>query len=122
MTVVYGGGASEVVQFVVVVCWLFCTKASCVTTDDLEQLLGEAVHNALRSARITVKEAARLMLVPEPNLYSMLRGDGKYHLGLVHLARLPFAFWTWFGPTLFYLVAKQNVVAIGEELGLRKSA
>lgn len=120
MTIVYGKVTA--LEFVVVAGWLFCVKAAAVTTDDLEQLLGEAVHTSLRQARITVKDAACLMRIPEPNLYSMLRGDGKYHLALVHLARLPFGFWSWFGPSLFYLVAKQNVVAIGEELGLRKSA
>jgi hypothetical protein len=98
------------------------TFLSAVSVDSLEKMLGLAVLDALEACHLTVKEAAPLMRLDESNLRSMLRGDGKYHLGVVHLARLPFTFWLCFGPKLFGLVARQNLEAIAEDIGLRKSA
>ena len=90
--------------------------------DRLEKVLGQAVLDALNAVHLSVKESAALMKVDEGNLRSMLRGEGKYHLGLVHLARLPFSFWTVFGPVLFFLMAQQSLHEIREDLGLRRSA
>lgn len=98
-------------------------RAITVASDErLEKVLGQSVLDALNRIHLTTKEAAALMLIDHGNLTSMLRGEGRYHLGLVHLARLPFTFWTVFGPTLFYLMAKQNIQQIQEDLGLGKSA
>lgn len=120
MTVV--GGELSWSGVVLVAGWLFCQRLSIMATDDLEQVLGIAVLDALGAIHLTVKEAAPMMRVNEANLRSMLRGEGKYHLGMVHLLRLPFQFWFWFGPVLFALVAKQRLTSMAEDLGLRKSA
>lgn len=98
-------------------------RLSCVQPDaELEKILGRAVLDALDAIHLTVKEAAPLMKVDESNLRSMLRGEGKYKLGLVHIARLPFSFWTVFGPVLFFLLAKRNVTALAETLEMRKAS
>ena len=88
--------------------------------DDIEKVLGMVVLDCLNAIHLTVKEAAPMMGVPEANLYSMLRGQGKYRLALVHLTRLPFPFWAQFGPRLFFLLAKMNIEAIGQERQIRK--
>ena len=96
-------------------------KAITMQTDErLEKVLGQAVLDALNQIHLTTKEAAALMQIDHGNLTSMLRGEGRYHLGLVHLARLPFTFWAWFGPTLFKLMAKQHIQQIQEDIGLGK--
>lgn len=124
MTVVASGDwTSTAFQVGVTAVWLFCLRLSAVQRDtELEKVLGQAVLNALDSIHLTLKEAAPIMGIDEANLRSMLRGEGRYHLGLVHLARLPFAFWTWFGPTLFFLMAKRNLTALQDSLDLRKAS
>lgn len=102
---------------------LVVMRLSCAQHDaELEKILGRAVLDALDATRLTVKEAAPLMHVDESNLRSMLRGESKYHIGIVHLARLPFSFWTVFGPALFFLLAKRNVTALAESMDLRKAS
>ena len=92
------------------------------TTDERERLLGAAVLEGLDHAKLTVKEAACLMHWDESNLRKSLRGEPGHHMNLTRLLRLPVSFWMWFLPTLTYLVMRQNVTQVAEDLGLRRSA
>lgn len=91
-------------------------------SDDLEQIMCEAVIRSLEAARLTIKEAASLMKIDESQLRHGLRGEKGYHLSLNRLVRLPFAFWMHFSPELVYLTAKRNALNIAEDLGLKRSA
>ena len=122
MTVEYLAIASTLPKVLMLAAFSVGTFLTVASSDNLEKVLGLAVLDALESIRLTVKEAAPIMRLDESNLRSMLRGDGKYHLGVVHLARLPFSFWLCFGPMLFALMARQNLTALAEDIGLRKSA
>lgn len=100
-------------------CLVLALKASTVSTDDLEKILGLAVLESLERARVTVKEAAALMKLDESHFRKQLRGEPGNHLSLTRLVRLPYAFWLWFSPSLIYLVAKKNAIEIAESVGMR---
>lgn len=100
---------------------LFFLALRCSVMDltDLEAVLGQAVRDALRAARITEEQAAPLMKMDLAALRRCLRGEGRLQLGVARLMRLPFVFWLTFAPTLMYLVAKINVEQIADDFGLR---
>lgn len=118
MTVIHGSYSFW--QCAVIGLWFFLMKAMAADLSSLEQLLGEAVLDALEGARITVKEAAAIMKVDESTFTKALRGEGYRHISLNHLVKLPFSFWLRFSPSLTYLVAKKNTQEIAETFGLRK--
>lgn len=93
-------------------------RATASGTDALEHALGEAVRESLHLARLTEKSAAALMGTDESNLRKALRGEAGHHISLTRLVRLPFTFWLFFSPTLTYLVARQNVRDVAEDLGV----
>lgn len=96
-------------------------RATASSTDALEQALGDAVREALHLAKLTEKNAADVMRMDESHLRKALRGEPSHHISLTRLVRLPFTFWLYFSPSLIYLVAKQNVHDIAEDMGLTKS-
>jgi hypothetical protein len=112
----------RVVEIALPILWALTMRATVTATQDLEQVMCEAVIRSLENARITIKEAAALMKIDESQLRHGLRGEKGYHLSLNRLIRLPFAFWLHFSPALVYLSAKQNAEDIAEDLGLKRSA
>lgn len=96
--------------------WLFCQKLAAMQTDDLEKLLGVAVLDALRFARLSVKEACALMGVDYFNFQAALKGEAGRRIALAPLLRLPLTFWVALLPELTYLATKQRVQDIAEEL------
>lgn len=106
-------------SFVIV---FFLLHLSAQQTDDLERLLGEAVRDALRFARITEEQAADMMRMNDSHLRKALRGEPSHHISLTRLVRLPYVFWLYFSPTLIYLVARRNTEQIAEDLGVRRPA
>lgn len=122
MTVVYLDSASTLSQILMTAAFSMGTFLTVASSDDLERVLGMAVLDGLDAIHLSVKEAAPIMRVDEANLRSMLRGESRYHLGLIHIARLPFKFWYWFGPVLFALLLKRSLAALVEDSSLRKSA
>lgn len=112
----------DATQIAILTLWLFGVRIAAASGEALDKLLGAATLLCFELSRITVKEAAPIMGMDESHLRQALRGEAAHHLSLNRLVRLPFAFWLHFGPALIYLVAKQNVQAIAEDLKLRKSA
>lgn len=112
----------DAVQIVLIALWLCGIRIAAASGEELDRLLGAATLLCFQLSRITVKEAAPIMGMDESHLRQALRGEAAHHLSLNRLVRLPFAFWLHFGPALIYLVAKENVQAIAEDLKLRKSA
>jgi hypothetical protein len=104
--------------------WLFALRLSVSqSTEDMERLLGLAVMEGFDKAKLTVKEAAALMSWDESNLRKSLRGERGHHMNLTRLLRLPVQFWMWFLPVLTYLVMRQNVRDVAEDLRIiRRSA
>jgi hypothetical protein len=109
-------------SLVVIAYGLVLRLSATQTTEDMERLLGAAVLEGLDHAKLAVKEAAALMAWDESNLRKALRGEPGHHISLNRLVRLPIQWWMWFLPTLTYLVMRQNVAHVAEDLGLRRSA
>jgi hypothetical protein len=56
------------------------------------------VRDALKHADISLEKAALYMDIDKSQLHRQLHGDG--HLSVRRLARLPTAFWSWYGVLL----------------------
>lgn len=113
----------QVTEILLPVLWGLLMRMSVAQTDDLEQVLGEAVLRALEGAKLTVKEAAAIMRIDESQLRHGLKGEKGYHLSLNRLARLPFAsFWMRFSPALVSLLLKRHISDLLEDSHLKRSA
>lgn len=110
------GQSPTVGLIVLLVVWLFCLRLSAVVTDDLERLLGVAVLDALRFARLSVKEGCALMRVDYFHFLAAIKGEKGRRIALAPLLRLPLAFWVALLPELTWLVTRQRVTEIAEEL------
>lgn len=122
MTVIHGD-ISWVSIVVVYVAWSVGLRMSIKLDDEgIRVLVGATVADALARSHITVKEAAAIMSIDESQLRHGLRGEKGYHISLARLAMMPMDFWAHFWPSVAYLVAKKNVNAIVEDMGLRRSA
>jgi hypothetical protein len=111
-----------ITQFLVMVVFLLALRLSAAMTEDLEKALCQAVVDALLRSRLTVEQAAGIMEWNVHNFRHALRGDPRHQLSLNKLVKLPFSFWMWMLPDLAFLVARQNIRHIGEDLGLTRSA
>jgi hypothetical protein len=122
---IFGQWTGDVVLTVHVIAfavWAVCMRLNAASTDELEKLLGLAVLDGLDRAHITVKEAASLMKWDENHFRQAIRYEKSRHISLTRLVRLPLSFWVHFLPVLTALVVRRNVLAMAEDLGLRRSA
>lgn len=123
MTAVHGTFSLWQLGFLVV--WVLAYRLTAASTDDLEQLLAQAVLDCLHAARLTRKEAAGLMGIDEAQLNRQLRGEPMAHLSLSRLVRLAtsspagLVFWAHLGPRLAYLVAARRYEEISDVFRIR---
>lgn len=112
----FSHSVQQIVSIAVVVVWLLMLRMTSASTEELERLLGLAVLDALGLARLTVKEACVLMAVDYFHFMAAVKCERGRHISLTRLVRLPFSFWMFFLPQLTYMIAKQHVTDIAEQL------
>lgn len=98
-----------------VVGYLFTMRAMAASAEDLEQVLRQAVRNAMFVSELSVKDAAFRLGRDEANLRKALRGDANYYLPLIEMVlHWPLLFWVAFTPTLFSVLAQKRMAEIAE--------
>lgn len=97
-------------------------KCSAMDLQPLQIVINEAIAESLALAKVTVKEAASICGMSEPNFYRAISGERYRSLSLASLMKLPYRFWLHFGPQIMWLVAKKHAQEIAETIGLRRSA
>lgn len=117
-------GQASLWQLGLLVLWLLAHRLMATTTDDLEQLLAQAVLDCLHAAHLTRKEAAAVMGIDEAQFNRQLRAEPMNHLSLSRLVRLASApagvvFWAHLGPRLAYLVAQRRYEEIADVFRIR---
>lgn len=122
MTVVIGHASLWQLGFLII--WVLAYRLMATSTDDLEQILAQAVLDCLHAAHLTRKEAAALMGIDEAQLNRQLRAEPMNHLSLSRLVRLATApagvvFWAHLGPRLAYLVAQRRYEEISDVFRIR---
>jgi len=118
LVIAHRAHGNSIVEIAGLILFFIALRCSAMDLSHLEAVLGEAVRDSLRSARITEDVAAELMLMDVAAFRRCLRGESRLQLGVARLMRLPFVFWLHFSPTLMYLVAKQNITQIADDFGL----
>lgn len=88
--------------------------------DHIEAIVNDAIINCLSLAHIPVKEAAAVTGMSETNFRKALTGESYRHITLVHLLKLPYKFWLYFGPQVMWLVARKHAIEIAETIALLK--
>lgn len=109
------GHWSVLIFYLALAGWMFCLRLMSADLQDLEQLLGAAVLDALERAHLPVKVACDLMRWDESNFRKAARGEPAHHISLTRLLRLPMTWWMVFLPSLSYLVVKTHVTQIVED-------
>lgn len=100
--------------------WFICLKASAMNLDHIEAIINDAIVNCLALAQIPVKEAAAIAGMTETHFRKALSGESYRHITLVHLLKLPYKFWLFFGPQIMWLVARKHAIEIAETISFLK--
>ena len=102
--------------------WILGMKLAAMDLTEMDRALGDAVHSALVSIGMTVKEAAAVTGMDESQFRKALRGEGYRHLSLNHLVKLGPMFMVHLTSSLMWLTAKQRAQDILETVSVRKGA
>jgi len=122
MTVIHSSFSYPVLELIVLVVWVVGLKCSAMDLGDMDRLLGEAVVEAMKDAKITMQTAIDLMKIDESQFRKALRGEGYRLLALNHLVKLGPLFMVHLTSQLMWLTAKQRAMEIVETVNVRKGA
>lgn len=116
MTAVMHGSASvSIGMLLLMAVWFALVSAMAADLHHLEVLLGSAVRDALRAAKLTEEQAADLMGMDLSNFRKALRGEGRLQIGIARLMRLGVVFMASFAPTLLYHAARLHAEQVRED-------
>lgn len=101
--------------------WLLVHHVMAAQTDDLEQIVADAVTAAMHAAGLTAKEMAFRMRIDESQLRKQLRAEPQNHLSLSRLVRV-WEIWIFLGPAILAIVARRRWNEVLNDLRVRKSA
>lgn len=101
--------SGHVVFALVLLAWLLLLKLAVVQTDDLEDVLREAIRRCLLVRGKSMKEAAFWMQMDPAHLSQTLTPGSKRVIPLDRLLRLPWDVWAVLLPELAFLAARRRV-------------
>lgn len=108
-------GSPTIAGIVSLLAFFFVLRLTVIDVSDLELIIGTAVRDCLRAARITEEQAAPIMGMDVAALRRCLRGEGRLQLGVARLMRLGLTFWTFFTPILLYQAARLHCEQVRDD-------
>jgi hypothetical protein len=111
MTILHVG--SVVGFYLVLFAFLCILRLTASDTGDLEDVLRQAVRNAMFLADYSIKAAAADLRKNELDLRKALKGEKGYYLPFVEMAcRWPLSFWLHCTPQLLFVLGQKRMTEI----------